>query len=69
MGFDEKWLRKCPHGVKSCFWSKTTYDGKGKNFCVQDKGHGLRQSNALLFQSVFFEAAHRLSFPWKKIAV
>ena len=30
MGFDEKWLRKCPHGVKSCFWSKTTYQDKGK---------------------------------------
>ena len=28
MGFDDKWLRQCPHGVKSCFWSKTTYDGK-----------------------------------------
>ena len=31
MGFDEKWLRKCPHGVKSCFWSKTTYAGQGKS--------------------------------------
>ena len=26
MGLDNKWLRKCPHGVKSCFWSKTSYE-------------------------------------------
>ena len=30
MGLDEKWLRKCPHGVQSCFWSKTTYQDKGE---------------------------------------
>ena len=30
MGLDEKWLRKCPHGVKSCFWSKSSYAMHGK---------------------------------------
>ena len=31
MGLDEKWMRKCPHGVKSCFYSKTSYKTDGKN--------------------------------------
>lgn len=30
MGLDDKWLRKCPHGVKSCFWSKTSFEGTSK---------------------------------------
>lgn len=28
MGLDYKWMRKCPHGVKSCFWSKTSHDNQ-----------------------------------------
>ena len=32
MGLDDKWLRKCPHGVKSCFWSRATYQGHGDLF-------------------------------------
>lgn len=25
LGLDEKWVRKCPPGVKSCFWAKGNY--------------------------------------------
>ena len=30
MGLDDKWIRKCPHGTKSCFWSQGTYAKQGK---------------------------------------
>ena len=30
MGLDDKWIRSCPHGTKSCFWSQGTYGKQGK---------------------------------------
>lgn len=30
MGLDEKWMRKCPAGVKSCFWAQGRYDAQSK---------------------------------------
>ena len=29
MGLDDKWVRKCPPGVKSCFWAKGNYQYQG----------------------------------------
>ena len=30
MGFDERWVRNCPAGVRSCFWAEARYDKQGK---------------------------------------
>ena len=30
MGLDDKWVRKCPAGVKSCFWAQGRYDSQSK---------------------------------------
>jgi hypothetical protein len=29
MGLAKEWIRKCPHGVRSCFWSETSYGNEG----------------------------------------
>ena len=32
MGFDDRWARNCPAGVRSCFWAEARYDRQGKRF-------------------------------------
>ena len=27
---DQRWVRKCPEGVKSCFWAKGNYEKQSK---------------------------------------
>ena len=29
MGIDDRWLRTCPPGVRSCFWAEARYDKQG----------------------------------------
>ena len=29
MRFDERWVRNCPAGVRSCFWAEARYDKQG----------------------------------------
>ena len=37
MGFDERnWVRRCPAGVRSCFWAEARYDKQGQ-FCIEAK--------------------------------
>ena len=32
MGIDDRWLRTCPPGVRSCFWAEARYDKQGNVF-------------------------------------
>ena len=29
MGIDDRWVRTCPPGVRSCFWAEARYDKQG----------------------------------------
>ena len=71
MGLDPKWLRKCPHGVKSCFWSKTTYQGQSKAFTntLSNKKHiysylsNKRRATFILLEEIF-QALRSYSRPY-----
>ena len=28
-GFDDRWVRTCPPGVRSCFWAEARYEKQG----------------------------------------
>ena len=30
LGLGDNWVRKCPPGVKSCFWAEGAYDKQSK---------------------------------------
>ena len=41
MGFDDRWIRDCPAGVRSCFWAEARYDRQGKYITKHVKLHPL----------------------------
>ena len=35
---DQRWVRKCPVGIKSCFWARGNYENQSKTFlCIFDQ--------------------------------